>query len=290
MTIGKVLLVNYAGYWMTANSFIADSSLALLAGVLLEKGIETEIVDFQNTDDIGKIMEYQEGPWAQGIIDSMKAKRPLDEKDLEGYWKQRTFGQEQFEKEKTKWLLDKIKNEHVTAIGFKLWIGNGLKGAIFMAKEIKKHFPKVKLIAGGPGVQFAQQYFYEYTDAFDHAVYGEAEEILIPLLEGDTSVYNLMTPDGKMTRKDFTKDINQTPAPSMMPRFILRLRAFIKCASLMIHVDVLTSVLFVLIRLSVEHIFARKILSEWWMKCKRLTAKKGYNTSAYRVQIPLGSS
>jgi len=227
MTIGKVLLVNYAGYWMTANSFIADSSLALLAGILLQNNIETEIIDFQNPNDIGKIMEYDNMPWAEGIIESLNQKVPMKDEDLEGYSKQRSEGQRLFEEEKTKWLIEKIAQENIQAIGFKLWIGNGLLGTISMAKKIKEKFPHLKLIAGGPGVQFAQNFFYDFTDVFDHAVYGEAEEILVPLLKGQTDVDNLLGPK-TMTKKSFLADLNDNPMPVYDPKIYPNIESFYK--------------------------------------------------------------
>lgn len=227
MKTKKVLLVNYAGYWMTANSFIADSSLALLAAVLLKNKIDVEIVDFQNPDDIGKIMEYQKSPWPQAIVSSLNKNLQLDDTILEKYSLQREEGLREFEKEKTKWLLEKIKKENIKTVGFKLWIGNGLQGSISMAKEIKKQFPNVKVIAGGPGVQFAQEYFFEYTTVFDHVVLGEAEETIVPLIEGITEVPNVLI-QNQHTKKHFIHDLNEIPTPVYSPQIYPKIDSFYK--------------------------------------------------------------
>lgn len=187
----RVLLVNYSGYWLTANTFIPDTSLATLAGALQAQKIPVEIVDLQSPSEVGKVMAYGGQAAAKQVVDILRAgERPSDAL-LQTYLEARRKGQELLECEIMAGLIAKIRDENVTVVGFKLWAGNGLRGALRVAEAIKQTFPHVRLIAGGPVIQLGREFVLTKTRAFDSLVYGDGEQAIVDLvLRGNAASLN----------------------------------------------------------------------------------------------------
>lgn len=176
---GKVLLVNYAGYWLTANTFVPDCSLATLAGTLARAGIAAEIVDFHQPSMMGEVMPPESEEASTRLLSALRKGELPDERTLDEYHSFRLEGQRRLEERKTRELLARIEGEDVSVVCFKIWIGNGVMGSVRIAKEIRKRFPRVRLVAGGPAIQGLKSAFPKYTDVFDLLVYGEGEQALL---------------------------------------------------------------------------------------------------------------
>ena len=71
--------------------------------------------------------------------------------------------------------MSKISDEDIGLVGFKLWAGEGILGAVQIAEAIRATHPSVTLVAGGPAVEYCGNYLLELTQAFDHLVPGEGE-------------------------------------------------------------------------------------------------------------------
>jgi pyruvate-formate lyase-activating enzyme len=181
---GKVLLVNYAGYFLTANTFIADNSLASLAAALLGHGVPVEILDFQGPREVGAVMDATSRVAAEGVLDHLERGEAPPVELVRQYQADRTQGEDTLLEQRIAALLAKIAEEHVSIVGFKLWAGEGIRRAKAMAEAVKQAFPDVLLVAGGPAVQYAREYFWEYTCVFDRLVWGDGEEALVALALG----------------------------------------------------------------------------------------------------------
>ena len=185
--VGKVLLINYAGYFLTANTFVPDNSLGSLAAMLQRHGIAVEIIDYQSPRELGAIMDHAPPESAQGILEALDGKREYSDSLAREYLRDRNRAEEELLAKRTEALLAKIKDDGVTLVGFKLWAGAGLKFAVNMAEAIKRVHPTVTLVAGGPAIQYAGDAFFNYTRVFDRLVPGEGETALLALARGESA-------------------------------------------------------------------------------------------------------
>jgi pyruvate-formate lyase-activating enzyme len=175
----KVLLINYAGYFLCANTFIPDNSVSGLTAVLARHGVPAEVVDLQAPRWIGSVMDHTSRDAAQAVLEHLVAgKRPSDTL-IRRYHEDRRRGEDWLQAAATKEILRKIEEERVGLVGFKLWAGEGIRRAIHLAEAIRAAFPEVTLIAGGPAVQHAEHHIFELTDAFDALVPGDGEEAIV---------------------------------------------------------------------------------------------------------------
>lgn len=180
----SVLLVNYAGYMTTSNTFVPDNSLAALAGSLLANGIETRILDFQNAADIGSIGDLagealgrrvlgaleQEGRVERDLYRSYRARRDAAQRAREAQWQER--------------LLAAVAEQRATLVGFKLWAGTGLSAILRMAEALRAAHPELRIVVGGPAVTLAQQRIVRRSRAIDHVVVGDGERAIVELASG----------------------------------------------------------------------------------------------------------
>ena len=213
----SVLLVNYCGAVMTANTFIPDNSLAILAGALMQHGIPVRIADFQNPADIGSIMDHAEPTAALEVLDRLSDGEAIDAELYREYRGARERGQRAFEAEATERLLEWVATERVTVVGFKLWGGGGLAGSLRMAEAIRAAFPDVVLVAGGPAVTYAGSAFRRRSDVFDHLVVGDGEEAIVDLALGRVAAGDQVLKLGRRKRPGggvaYSRDLDSVPAP-----------------------------------------------------------------------------
>ena len=175
----KVLLVNYAGYFLCANTFIPDNSVSGLAAVLARHGVPAEVVDLQAPRLLGSVMDHTSRDAAKAVLEHLAAgERPSDSL-IRRYQDDRRRGEDWLQVFATQEILRKIEDERIGLVGFKLWAGEGLRRAIAMAEAIRAACPEVTLIAGGPAVQYCEHYLFELTDAFDALVPGDGEQAIV---------------------------------------------------------------------------------------------------------------
>jgi radical SAM superfamily enzyme YgiQ (UPF0313 family) len=212
-----VLLVNYAGYLLTANTFIPDNGLATLAGVLREHDIESQILDFQNPRHIGGIVDGVDRGCSARVLACLKSGEDLSADLFEEYRRQRDAAQQLFEMEQTDLLLERVGRGDVGLVGFKLWGGTGFSGALAMAQAIKRHFPDVRVAAGGPAVRYAGEVLFERTEALDALVYGDGEQAVLRLARGDLDdipgTIRLVEGRAVTTSPIFDSNLNDIPRP-----------------------------------------------------------------------------
>ncbi|MFH1249198.1 MAG: radical SAM protein [archaeon] len=150
--VKKVVLVNYNSYPTTLSSFLPDNGLAGLAACLKKEGYDTVILDYNTPDIINKLYSKE-----QSEIESRE----------ERYCKE---------------IADYITCiDDLCFVGFKLWTGNGFKGSVKIAENIKKRDKAIRIFGGGPHVSTFKDEIYKYTDVFDALVYDEGEEPIVEL-------------------------------------------------------------------------------------------------------------
>ncbi|MBN1792721.1 radical SAM protein [Candidatus Woesearchaeota archaeon] len=114
-----------------------------LAGRLLQQGFMPRIFDYSSVDSVRRIS--------------------LD-------------GQERFEEHVAEELTDYVQRNDVKALGFTLY-NNGLKGILRIASLVKKRFPSLLMIAGGPVVNYGEEVLYqmENGEVFDALCLSEGD-------------------------------------------------------------------------------------------------------------------
>lgn len=156
---------------------MADNGLAQLAAVLLEKGHEVKVIDYNTPElmdrlfpkdlrgSLKQIMEKKmEGALSSGEMEQLdELEKRMDIHRVREY---EAMGRE---------LAEQIEKENVDWVGFKLWNGDAFTGSNLMAKMIKNMIPDVPIIAGGSHVDFYNDFLLEVDTGFDYFSIGEGE-------------------------------------------------------------------------------------------------------------------
>ncbi|MBF0365871.1 MAG: radical SAM protein [Oligoflexia bacterium] len=178
----KIILINYSGYQFTTNTFIPDNSLAVLAALLSQHAFPVEVLDLHNMHDMKLIAKNFHQSSAEELYSSIQQQRPFDQHHLNRYKESIDQAETLYMESIFSKIIDKIKHEDVQYIGFKLWMGRGLTSIITLATQIKKSFPHITLIGGGPALQYMQHHFSKLCNLFDHLLYGEGEYAFLKIL------------------------------------------------------------------------------------------------------------
>lgn len=208
-SVGKVLLVNHAGYFLTTNTFLPDNSLASLAAALGRHGVDVEIIDYQGPRDVGRVMNATARVASAAIVERLEAGDAVPLELVREYQADRRRGEAAEVERRTVELLEKIERERVGMVGFKLWAGEGLLGAIAMARAIRRAFPAVRLVGGGPAVQYAGDLLRVLAPELDHLVAGDGEDEIVRLATGTRAAPR--APD------DASPELDRLPFPTYDP-------------------------------------------------------------------------
>ncbi|MBN1612115.1 MAG: radical SAM protein [Polyangiaceae bacterium] len=220
----KVLLINYAGYFLCANTFIPDNSVSGLTAVLARHGVPAEVIDLQSPRWLGSVMDHTSRDAAKAVLEHLVVgKRPSDSL-IRRYHEDRRRGEDWLQAFATNEILRKIEDERIGLVGFKLWGGEGIRRAMDTAEAIRAAHPEVTLIAGGPAVQYCEHYIFELTDAFDALVPGDGEQAIVAAAfrergEAWPRGVNLLTRGEQWTsatlpaQRQFARDLDDVPFP-----------------------------------------------------------------------------
>ncbi len=194
----KSLLINYNDCPSSLDSLIPDNGLANLAGSLIAKGHQTQILDYST---IQTLRDFRP-PKIRKKLKRAFLRYKLETKFL-GKMTKSTYQvfreiDEEIEicrRKKIQEIVNEIDRKisvgKLDFIAFKLWSGEGFLGSIRIAKEIKKIYPYLKIFAGGPHVEIFGEDIFPYTDGFDILCQGEGEEVIALLsdyVEGKLSL------------------------------------------------------------------------------------------------------
>jgi len=179
------ILVNFNGCPSSFDSFMPDNGLANLAGSLIAEGHKTIILDFCTVGIVGRIIPNElQSELSEAYDQFLKTV-------ISGNQFSKSLLNNLFELDKrleqnkllelpniAQEIINEAKRLNADFIGFKLWTGEGFYGSVKIAEIIKLELPNIKLIAGGPHVDWFMENIFDYTDVFDILVYGEGEEAI----------------------------------------------------------------------------------------------------------------
>ncbi len=186
----RSILISYAGYPFTPGSLMPDNGLANLAGALIEAGHETLILDYGTIETIKRLyperLSRMTKPFCDRVFgDPGRDYRPGFQDFLLLKYLDRELSRQR-KKEVSRIAREirgKIEEFRPDFIGFKLWTGDGFEDSVRIAKAVKKCFPGLPILAGGPHVDVFRRLILKKTDAFDFLVCGEGEETIIEIAE-----------------------------------------------------------------------------------------------------------
>ncbi len=228
--MGSILLISFAGYPSTPSSLMPDNGLASLAGCLTAAGHDVRILDYNTVSTLGRL--FPEG--LSERVEPLARRLFVEGRDL-NWWQKLRFL-------KAGWALGRHQRREIDAIaaeaacraeelgvefvGLKLWNGDGFSGSVKIAESVKERLPHVKVIGGGPQVDYFHRHILEYTSAFDVLVRGEGERVLRRLLrtlsEGGSleEVPGLLWREGGRIREtppEALEDLDELPLPLYEP-------------------------------------------------------------------------
>jgi len=186
----KSILINYNGYPASPCNLMPDNGLANLAGALISKGHKTKIFDFATVDIIKKLYPYS---YKLAIFFSLnrimrrvmggKTPRKEDIRKFNDITRRIEVMRDGKIREMAREISSYISSHEIDFVGFKLWTGDGFRGAVIIAEEIRKAHPHIPIIAGGPHVHRFHEKIFTATDVFDIIVDGEGEDVITQLAE-----------------------------------------------------------------------------------------------------------
>jgi hypothetical protein len=216
----KVLLVNYAGYVLTGNTFVPDNSLATLAAALIHEGIPTEVLDLQNPHDIGSILDAADPAPGLDVLHRTITGADIDRPLFDAYRRVREDAQRRFEDAQAQRLVEQVALDDVGLVGFKMWGGNGVGGVVRMAEAVRRAHPEVRLVVGGPAAGYMPGLILDRAPVFDAAVHGDGEDALLALVRGRTDAPGIVTRGGAraaMAAPGRRQRLDDIPAPTYAP-------------------------------------------------------------------------
>jgi len=177
------LFVNYSGYPEYMEYLYMENGLSYLCSLLKKNGHKCIILDYVTLSIAERLYpsEYMtditklRGIALNNIIKYKSIPSDLlkEISELEGLIDERN---RRVVDEILKEIISYIREMRVDCVGFKLWSQPSLKDTFYMVKEIRRTFPKLLIVGGGPHVDFFKENIYEDTgDIFDFLVYGDGE-------------------------------------------------------------------------------------------------------------------
>ncbi|MDD3726625.1 MAG: radical SAM protein, partial [Candidatus Ratteibacteria bacterium] len=183
----KFLLVSVAGLPNILSDFIPDIGLAVLAGALINEGRSVKIIDLNQpslfsevfTDEISNFLER----FSHKVFVEEKSPSLIDMLKLKQIDRQLGKNKKKFSRKFQGYLENFVEKEKVDCIGFKLWAGDGFMWSIDAGRYLKKKFPHIKIIGGGPQVDIFGEEIYKVGEFFDALCYSEGEETIVHLAD-----------------------------------------------------------------------------------------------------------
>jgi radical SAM superfamily enzyme YgiQ (UPF0313 family) len=231
------LLVSVAGLPKILSDFIPDNGLGVLASALINKGRNVKILDFNQpslfsdvfTDEISSFLEkFSHSVFIEGkspsLIDLLKLK--LIDGKLER-------NKRKFSEKFQGYLEDFVLKEKIDCIGNKLWAGDGFRSSVDAGGYLKKRFPDLKIIGGGPQVDIFGEEIYKVGDSFDALCYSEGEETILHLADfvaGEKKIEDITNiifrkENGSVVRtpRKLIEDLDKLPIPIYTPDIYLNI-------------------------------------------------------------------
>lgn len=185
--MANVMIVSYAGYPYSPSSLMPDNGLAALAGALNAAGHNVLILDYSTIGTLERLFP----PALHRKVKPLAEKLFMEGRKLSWIEKLRFLNaanaldehQSQEVSRIASEIADKASQFKADFFGLKLWNGDGFSGSVRIAEAVRARLPKVRILGGGPHVDYFGGHILDYTTAFDVLLQGEGERVLPELIE-----------------------------------------------------------------------------------------------------------
>jgi len=236
------LLVSTAGLPKILSDFIPDVGLGVLAGALINNNHNVKILDLNQpslfsdvfTDEISSFLER----FSHKVFVERKRPSVLDLLKLKTIDKKLEKSKNIFSEKLQGYLDSHIQKDKIDCIGFKLWAGDGFRWSLEAGRYLKKRYPQLKIIGGGPQVDIFGEEIYKVGEFFDALCYSEGEETIVHLADFVAGKKRLdeipniifRKEDGSVikTPRKFIEDLNQLPLAVYTPDVYLNINEKLK--------------------------------------------------------------
>jgi hypothetical protein len=175
--MARVMLVSFAGYPYTPSSLMPDNGLACLAGALIDAGHRARVLDYGTVSTLARLFPERLARRVRPLAETLF----LDGRKLSVTEKLRFLRAglklDAHQRLETEAIALEVAQEAARygadVVGLKLWNGDGFAGSVRIAQALRRRLPKVRIIGGGPQVDYFGHHILDYTDAFDVLVRGE---------------------------------------------------------------------------------------------------------------------
>ncbi|MCB9536576.1 MAG: cobalamin B12-binding domain-containing protein [Myxococcales bacterium] len=183
--MSKGLLVTCGGYPYTPSSLFPDNGLATLAAVLQAAGHRARVWDLNTLSVMERLMTAE-------LRADMRRLVPLFDRvgrDAEatafarGVDARMNAHMAEEADRMADDLIAELRGGAYDWVGFKLYMGDGLRNSVHMAERVKAALPRVKVFAGGPQVDLVGAALFRRSAAFDAVATAEGEPAIVALAE-----------------------------------------------------------------------------------------------------------
>ena len=183
--MSRGLLVTYAGYPYTSSSLFPDNGLANMAAVARAAGHDVRIRDLNTISTMERLMTNPLRAQMAEVLElvprlatdpAAAARARQVDAALEAHMvaESERMGDE---------LLADVARERYDWVGFKLYMGDGLRNSLRMAERVKHAHPDVKVFVGGPQADLVRDAILRRCPFLDGVSIAEGERTIVPLCE-----------------------------------------------------------------------------------------------------------
>lgn len=207
--MARGLLVTYAGYPYTSSSLFPDNGLANMAAVARAAGHDARIRDLNTLSTMERLMTDELRARMAEVLElvprladdpAAAARARAVDTALEAHMSDVSdeLGEE---------LLSEVVRGGYQWVGFKLYMGDGLRNSLRIAERIKRARPDVKLFVGGPQADLVQGALLRRAPFLDGVSVAEGERAIVPICEyaegrrAREDIPNLIWLDGDTVRR-----------------------------------------------------------------------------------------
>ncbi len=220
--MSKGLLVTFGGYPYTPSSLFPDNGLASLAAALLAAGHGVKIWDLNTLTMMERLM-------TPALRADMARLLPMFDRvgrdaEATAFARATDVRMDAHMAAECDVVAGELVAELVAGrydwVGFKLYMGDGLRNSVRMAERVRACLPELPIFAGGPQVDLVRDALFTRSRAFDALAFAEGEPTVVALAEWvdgrrpAEAVPNILWRDGTVTGAARVEDLDALPLPA----------------------------------------------------------------------------
>jgi len=180
----KGLLINYNGPPREIFNLFPDNGLAILASVMIHEGHDIKILDFITPETYKRFCSPRISETLEKLrLLTRNAPSIIEQRSTNPLLRELHALYRQVEEEIALEICSEAEKFSPQFIGFKLWGGWGTEGSFHIARMVKKKYPGIFILAGGPQVDVFREEILASAPQIDFLIHGEGEQSLLCLLE-----------------------------------------------------------------------------------------------------------